>query len=257
MKDNYDFITMAREPKNLKEMVDSLFRNAQRIADSRISSKSGEIKGLYSAYELSNSQEILEAICKKMGEIIQDLIIIDGRRTCVVAGPTRRRVIARIIDEDWYDEFADYLRTFVGKDGEKDLSQGTIGLYLRAFRRILNDEKHPYRDFDSLYADIDVLIVQYEEKIPKNFIVIAVLKYFRDFARMYVVGKRENYRIVISEESGDRVLWKGYCSEIYSIEKFKRILRQIVEERHLNNDKSRWKPIRLYDSQDNIIKQES
>lgn len=256
MNENYDFITMSREPQNLQEVVDRLFRSAQRIEDSRISSKIGEIKGLYSAYELSNSKEILETICKKMGDIILDLIVRENRRISVVSSPIRRRVVG-VRDDDWFDEFEDYLRNFVSvEDGARELSDSTIGIYLRAFRRVLHDEVCPWRDFDSLYGHIDELIIIYEKREKKDFTIIAVLKYFRDFARMYFNCKRDHYRIVIIEEEGERVLWRGFCSERYSIESFKRILRQVVEGRRLNNDKSNWKPVRLYDKQNNIIKQE-
>ena len=254
MHDNFDFITMNREPSNLKEVIYNLFRNAQRVGNSRISSKIGEIKGLYSAYELCESKEILEAICKKMGEIIQDLISFDSRSVLVRHVPMGRRLLS--VKEDWYVEFEDFLCSLTDDEGNEELSPTTISLYLRALRRIINDPELGVSDFDSLYSNVDSLIRRYSEMESKKFEIIAVLKYFKTFAEIFYHGRRDTFRVVIIIDGIEKVLWRCFCSEIYAIEKFKRLLRKIVNDRRSYNTDSRWNPVRLYDNNNNIIRQE-
>ncbi len=63
---------------NIKEQIDCIHNEILKYRNTEVLSKFGEIKGLYAAYELSNSSVLLEKIIEVLLELIEMTINLPG-----------------------------------------------------------------------------------------------------------------------------------------------------------------------------------
>lgn len=73
-KENFIAIPRTSTPLTLKEQIETTSAMVEKTGNVSLSAMMGEIKGLYSAYELSGSTAILEQVAFKLAEIIKALL---------------------------------------------------------------------------------------------------------------------------------------------------------------------------------------
>ena len=136
----------------------------------------GEIRGLYTAYKLSPSDLLLEAIIVKCLEIILNNEE-NVRSLCSTAIPNAREKIPAVLKNEWAEGFLFFLTTRL----IKSTTENTAGVYIRAIKRVMKNDLNT-DNIEVLIERIDEMIAKYDGNDAESHNVhISALRRFKDF----------------------------------------------------------------------------
>jgi hypothetical protein len=123
------------QQQGLKDKIETISKIALSQGNAELSSKIGAIKGLYAAYEIAPSVQLMEAIATSLAEIIELLLSLTT--------PVISRTVIK--EKDIFDLFREYLLSngFLKPDGTPTT---TVDVYIRALKRFFNNKDENLSD---------------------------------------------------------------------------------------------------------------
>lgn len=153
-----NLIAYPKMPQTLKEQVDDVATLVEQTGNVSLSAMMGEIKGLYSAYELSGSSAILEQVAFKLAEIIK--ILLSTNTAVVVSTPATKAAP--------YKDILGLFRYFLTEILKKGKSSGYN--YSTAFKKIIR----AYPELYNLLCSLDPNNPQEYARIIRDIINLLI-----------------------------------------------------------------------------------
>jgi hypothetical protein len=159
-----NLIAYPKMPQTLKEQIDAVATLVEKAGNVSLSTMMGEIKGLYSAYELSGSSAILEQVAFKLAEIIK--ILLSANTAVVASTPATKAAPYKDLLSLFRYFYTEILKK--GKSGAYNYSTAFKKI-IRAYPELYNllcslDPNNP-QEYARIIRDIINLLISIEHHV--------------------------------------------------------------------------------------------
>lgn len=212
----------------------TLIKDVYSYNNNEVVAKISELKGLYSAYEISQNEEILNKIIDGLLDIIDVLLKSPANNTQKAISNKNNKI----------GELSDFFNYLI-KNGKKPT---TADGYRKAIKRVI--VRNSLSGIEELNRRINEMIELYDgnDQASHN-IHIAALKRYADY--LYF---KNSYQITLDNDNGTKeVVWSiQFDDKIEALQdeeaqrKFNEIINLQSHEYHTLKSISKWRIIRLY-----------
>lgn len=218
----------------IKNKFITLIKDSYNCNNNEVVSKVAELKGLYSAYEISQNEDILNKIIEGLLDIVDILLKTP-------ANNTQKAILNKNNKIGELSDFFDYLI----KNGKKPT---TADGYRKAINRVI--VKNSLSGIEELNKRIDEMIELYDgnDQASHNTHIAALKQY-----ACYLYFKN-SYQITLDNDNGTKqVVWSlkfddkmEALQDEEAIRKFDEIISLQQHEYHIVKSINKWRIIRLY-----------
>ena len=218
----------------INDKINALIKDVYSLNDNEVVEKVFELKGLYSAYEISQNEEILSKVIEGLLDIIDVLLKIPANNTQKAISNKNNKI-------GELSAFFDYLI----KNGKKPT---TADGYRKAIKRVI--VRNSLSGIEELNRRIDEMIELYDGNDQASHNThLAALKRYADY--LYF---KNSYQITLDNDNGTKeVVWSIQLDDkIEALQdeeaqrKFDEIIRLQQHEYHTLKSISKWRIVRLY-----------
>lgn len=218
----------------IKNKIITLIKDVYSYNNNEVVVKVSELKGLYSAYEISQNEEILNKIIEGLLDIIDVLLKTPANNTQKAISNNNNKI-------GELSDFFDYLI----KNGKKPT---TADGYRKAVKRVI--VRNSLSGIEELNRRIDEMIELYDGNDQASHNThIAALKRYADY--LYF---KNSYQVTLDNDNGTKeVVWTiQFVDKIEALQdeeaqrKFNEIIHLQRHEYHTLKSISKWRIIRLY-----------
>ena len=218
----------------IKDKINTLIKEVYSYNINEVVVKVSELKGLYSAYEISHNEEILNKIIEGLLDIMDVLLKTPANNTQKAISNKNNKI----------GELSDFFNYLI-KNGKKPT---TADSYRKAIKRVI--VRNSLSGIEELNRRIDEMIELYDGNDQASHNThIAALKRYADY--LYF---KDYYQITLDNDNGTKeVVWSIQVDDKIealqdeeALRKFDEIIQLQQHEYHTLKSISKWRIVRLY-----------